>query len=191
MKTTRATAMPCLLLTAVILMVRSDVAWSQATKPGVHNPSAAPAAALPAEDDAGIRETIKGIEEAWNAHDMDAYARLLRPDVERVNVVGMHWRGWESVMIAHITFHMTTFKNHNIRTDDIHIRPLCPDYAIAVVTTPNDAFTAPAGRVIPKQQDRQTYVLGKDPDGWKIAHCENVWVDAEAAKHDPTKAPAK
>jgi uncharacterized protein (TIGR03067 family) len=54
-----------------------------------------------------------------------------------------------------------------------------------VVTTTNDAFTTPDGHVISKQQDRQTYVLAKEPDGWKIMHCQNVWVDAEAAKNNP------
>jgi uncharacterized protein (TIGR02246 family) len=177
------------LLFAAIFAIMPAVLFGQSVKPETQ--SAGPATKLSADDEAGIRKTIKGIEEAWNSHDMDAYAKLLRPDVEWVNVVGMHWRGREAVMVAHIAFHKTTFKNHNIRTDDIHLRPLGPGYAIAVVTTTNDAFTAPDGRVIPKQQDRQTYVLSKEADAWKVVHCENVWVDAEAAKHDPTKEPRK
>ena len=190
MKMTAAAVMICLLVTIAVLVGRPGGLLSQAAKPDTRAPAAAAATPLPEQDEAGIRKTIKGIEAAWNTHDMDAYARLLRPDVEWVNVVGMHWRGRDAVMVAHRAYHETMFKNHHIRTDDIHLRPLCPGYAIAVVTTTNDAFTTPDGRVIPKQQDRQTYVLGKEADGWKVVHCENVWVDAEAAKHDPTKAPA-
>ena len=186
MKATSATAAASLLLIAALLAARSGVA--QAPKADQPPPGAN---ALSADDDKAIRQVIRGVEEAWNAHDMDAYARLLRPDVEWVNVVGMHWRGRDDVMLAHVAFHKTTFKNHHIKTDDIHLRPLCPGYAIAVVTTTNDAFTAPDGRVIDKRQDRQTYVLSKEADGWKIVHCENVWVDAEAAKHDPVNSKKK
>ena len=41
--------------------------------------------ALSKEDDAVIR----GIEDEWNSDDMKAYAKPLRDDVVRVNVVGM------------------------------------------------------------------------------------------------------
>jgi hypothetical protein len=40
-------------------------------------------------------------------------------------------------------------------------------------------------------QNRQTYVLTIEPGGWRIAHCENVRVDAEAAKHDPVNGKKK
>ena len=183
MKATSATAAASLLLIAALLAARSGVA--QAPKADRPPPGAN---ALSADDERPSGKVVRGIEEAWNAHDMDAYARLLRPDVEWVNVVGMHWSGRDDVMLAHVAFHKTIFKNHHIKTDDIQLRPLCTGYAIAVVTTTNDAFTTPDGHVISKRQDRQTYVLSKEADGWKIVHCENVWVDAEAAKNNPVNS---
>jgi uncharacterized protein (TIGR02246 family) len=152
---------------------------------------AAPANALSKEDDEAIQKTVRGIEDAWNAHDMKAYGKLFREDAEFINVVGMHWRGRDAIIVAHTAFHETLFKNHTIKTDDVEVRSLGSGHAIAVVTTTNDAFTTPAGEVIPKRQNRQTYVLVKDPDGWTIAHAHNVPVDAAAAKHDPTKTPMK
>ena len=189
MATRRTWIMAVLLVTAAILVARPGVLPSQAAKADA--PATGGANALAPEDDAAIRKTIKGIEEAWNAHDMEAYARLLRPDVEWVNVVGMHWRGRDAVMLAHAVYHKTIFKQRQIKTDDVQLRPLDHDYAIAVVTTTDDAFTAPDGQVIPKGQNRQTYVLAREGKGWKIVHCENVRVDAEAARFDPTKSPAK
>lgn len=173
-------------ITLVLLLIFATLqTWGPGIAAQPPNTGAAPANALSKEDEQAIRKTVAGIEEAWNAHDMEAYGKLLRADVEWVNVVGMHWKGRDEVMTAHVAFHKTSFKNHRIKTDDVQIRPLCTGYAIAVVTTTNDAFTTPAGNVISKRQDRQTYVLAKEPDGWKIVHCQNVWVDAEAAKHDP------
>ncbi len=92
-------------------------------------------------------------------------------------------------MIAQVAF-PATYHNHHIKTDDIHPRPLCPGYAIAVVTPTNDAFTAPDGRVIDKRRSAD-HTLSKEADGWKIVHWENVWVDAEAAKHDPVNSKKK
>jgi len=146
---------------------------------------------LSAEDDKAIRKTVMGIEEAWNAHDMKAYGKLLREDIEWVNVVGMHWRGRDAVMAAHTAFHATIFKNHTMKTDAVELRSLGGDHVIAVVTTTNDAFKTPDGHVMPKAQNRLTYVLAKSTDGWKIAHAHNVSVDAVAAKNDPVNAPKK
>jgi uncharacterized protein (TIGR02246 family) len=146
---------------------------------------------LSKEDEKAVRKIVAGIEEAWNAHDMKAYGKLLREDIEWVNVVGMHWRGREAVMKAHTAFHETSFKNHTIKTDTVELRSLSGGYAIAVVTTTNDAFTTPGGEVVPKRQNRQTYLMAKSPDGWKIAHAHNVVVDAVAAKFDPVKEPGK
>ncbi len=148
---------------------------------------AAGAGVLARADDLEIRKVVVTVEEAWNAHDMGAFGKLLRADAEWVNIVGMHWRGRDAVVAAHAAFHETMFKNHRVKTDSIETRPLGRDSAIAVVTTTNDAFTTPAGQVMPKAQNRQTYVLAKGPEGWRIAHAQNVVVNPEAERHDPTK----
>lgn len=153
------------------------------------SPDATSTKDLSVEDISAIRKTVAGIEAAWNAHDMDAYGKLLREDVQWINIVGMHWHGREEVMAAHIAYHKIIFKNHSLKTDSVEMRSLGGGHAIAVVTTTNDAFTTPAGDVRPKAQDRLTYVMVKDADGWKIAHAHNVLVDAAAAKHNPVEKP--
>lgn len=178
-------AAPMLFLVAVLAMT-----VGVAAQPPKADPPAGGANALTKDDEKAIRKVVLGVEEAWNAHDMKAYGKLFREDAEFINVVGMHWRGRKAIMVAHTAYHETLFKNHSIKTDDVQLRSLGSGHAIAVVTTTNDAFTTPTG-VIPKRQNRQTYVLMKDSDGWKIAHAHNVPVDAEAAKHDPTKTPKK
>jgi len=143
------------------------------------------ASRLSKEEDTAIRKVVAGIEEAWNTHDMKALEKLFSEDAEFINVVGMHWRGRKAIVAAHAAYHETSFKNHHIKTDAVTIRSLGEGCAIAVVTTTNDSFKTPDGQVIPKRQNRQTYVLTKGPDGWKIAHGHNVPVDPVAAQFDP------
>ena len=103
----------------------------------------------------------------------------------------MHWHGRDAIEKAHTAFHATSFKNHQFKTDTVEVRAIGGDCAIGVVTTTNDAFTTPAGNVLTKAQNRQTYVLTKGADGWKVAHFHNVRVDADAVKHDPVNSPKK
>jgi uncharacterized protein (TIGR02246 family) len=142
---------------------------------------------LPKEDDQAVRKIVAGVEEAWNAHDMPAIAKLFREDAEWVNKVGMHWRGRDEIMIAHRAFHETIFKNHKIHTDAVETRSIAPGAAVAVVVETCDGFTAPDGRAWPKARNQLSYVLVKGPEGWKIAHGQNSEVDELAAKHDPVK----
>jgi uncharacterized protein (TIGR02246 family) len=174
--------MSATILTATAVVVGQT---SDSDSPG------AGARALSKEDDKAVRKIIAGIEEAWNSHDMKAYGRLFREDAQWVNVVGMHWRGRDAVMAAHAAYHATIFKNHKLKTDAVEIHSIGDGYAIAVDTTTNDAFTTPDGITVPKRQDRLSYVLAKDTDGWKIVHGHNVPVDANAAKHDPVNRAPK
>ena len=48
-----------------------------------------------AADEAAIRAIIDRQTDAWNRHDMDAFVADARPDVDWINVVGMHWKGRE------------------------------------------------------------------------------------------------
>jgi len=170
------------------LILFSLTIWGQISN--AHWPKAKSAftESISTEDKNSIRKTVAGVEEAWNTHDMKAYGDLLTEDVQWVNVVGMQWRGHKAVLYAHIAFHKTIFKDHQVKTDTVEIRSLGSGIALAVVTTTNDQFTTPDGSVVPKMQYRQTYVLRESSDAWKITHCHNVPVDPIAAKFDPVNA---
>src|SRR6185312_3093381 len=142
---------------------------------------------LSRKDDQAVRKIVAGYEEAWNAHDMTALAKLFREDAEWVNKVGMHWRGRDEIMVAHTAFHQTIFKNHKYHTDAVETRSVAPGVAVSVATETFDGFTAPDGRVWPKARNRLTYVLVNGPEGWKIVHGQNAEVDEVAAKHNPVK----
>lgn len=144
--------------------------------------------ALTKEDEQGIRKTINGFVAAWNTSDMKAMDKLFCEDAEFVNVVGMHWRGRAQIDAAHIVFDKLMFHGVQMKVDSIGVRPLSSDYAIAVVLETLDSYTTPSGQVVPKGQVRGSWVLARNGGDWKIAHCQNVNVDAEAAKHDPVNS---
>ena len=147
--------------------------------------------ALTKEDDQGIRKTINGFVSAWNTSDMKAMDNLFCEDAEFVNVVGMYWRGRAQIDAAHIVFDKLMFHGVKMKVNSIGVRPLGPDYAIAVVLETLDSYTTPSGHVMPKGQVRGSWVLARNGGDWKIAHCQNVNVDAEAAKHDPVNSRPK
>lgn len=164
------------------------VSWAQSPR---HEPVKASTSELSKEDDQAVREIVAGYEKAWNSHDMKSLAKLFREDAQWVNKVGMHWRGRDEIMVAHTEFHETIFKNHSYRTDAVETRLIAPGVSVAVVTETFDGFKAPDGRDWPKARNRLSYVLVKGPDGWKVAHGQNVEVDEVAAKHDPIKKDRK
>ncbi len=149
------------------------------------------ASTLTKEDEEGVRKTVMGFEKAWNTHDMKLLATLFREDAEFINVVGMHWRGRDAVVKAHAIFHEIMFKDCRLKTEAVALRPLGADCAIAVVTYTQDSFTTPGGQVMPKTQTKLSYVLAKTGGDWKIAHGQNVRIDAEAAQSDPVNSPRK
>jgi uncharacterized protein (TIGR02246 family) len=172
---------------ATVFVALATLADAQSIKPSATNQPAT--VSLPAEDDRAIRKALAGYEAAWNSHDMKALGELFREDSEFINVVGMHWRGRADIVAAHAAFHETMFKDTRLKTDAIALRPLGTDVAIAVVTYTQDGFTTPSGQVMPKTQTKLSYVFAKTAGEWKIAHGQNVRIDAEAVAHDPVNRP--
>lgn len=147
--------------------------------------------AIAKEDDAAIRKVLADYDKAWNTHNMTSLDQVFHEDAEFINVVGMHWRGRADIISAHTAFHATIFKDVGMKTDSITLRPLNADTVIAVVVQTQDTFTTPSGEVVKKHQNKLSYVFTKSGGDWRIAHGQNVRIDAEATKHDPVASPKK
>lgn len=178
-----------MLTTGAVLVALATITVAQSTKPGAT--MQAIKVSLSAEDDRAIRKVLVDYDVAWNTHNMKALDKVFREDAEFINVVGMHWRGQAHIIAAHAAYHETIFKNNVMKTDAIVLRPLGADVVIAVVTQTQDAFTTPSGQVVPKHQNRPSYVFTKAGGDWRIAHGQNVRIDSEAAQHDPVNSPRK
>ena len=136
-------------------------------------------AADKAVEEKAIRQVAKDYETLWNKHDMNAFSNLFTDDAEWVNVVGMVWRGKAEIMKAHRAVHETYFKNRSVLVDDMTVRFIRPDVAVAIAKWKVDGFDAPDGRHFDKGTDVSTLIFAKQNGKWLIASGENVIVDPE------------
>lgn len=154
----------------------------------------APTSALSVDpgDDAAIRAVMTRQADAWNRHDLDAYVAETTPDVEWVNVVGMHWVGRETVKRAHAVLHRTMFAHSRLTPPkSVEMRQVAPGVVITVTTGGIEGVgRTPDGGAYPEDGNIMTEVFLKTPQGWRIAHAHNTNIVARAVAHDPANAPA-
>jgi uncharacterized protein (TIGR02246 family) len=177
MKTSKVIAASSLLLTAGLLIWTTGT-FAQQPKPE----QPAKAHQLLEADEKAIQEIMKDQETAWNKHDMKAFTKSFRDDVDGINIVGMYWRG-KAVILKHLTdFHKTNFKDLEETLEEVNVHSIGDGYAIAIVIWKVGAFKAPSGVEIPACRHRSTLVLAKGADGWKVVHFHNTTIDEEAVK---------
>ena len=134
----------------------------------------APALAQPG-DDAAIRQLEAQQEAAWNAHDAHAYAQLFAEDADLVNVLGWWWKGRaeaEQKLTAAFSY---VFAHSILHVDDVSVRPLTDDLALAHVTWSMTGAASPdgSGRNIP-QHGIQTQLLRRSEGRWLILAFQNT-----------------
>ena len=127
-----------------------------------------------AEDEAGVGAVVRGFEEAWNRHDMDAFARLFAEDADFVNVIGMRWIGRPAIKEAHQTTHATVFKNSHLKIGETSVRFLKPDVAVARSVWDLQGHANPAGETQAPRRGILTNVLVKKELGWQIVVAQNT-----------------
>ena len=135
----------------------------------------------------GVCQTLQGLEDAWNRHDIQEYTAYLTEDCEWVNIVGMHWKGRAAVEKALDFYHRAIFRAMSLRTESMDVREVAPGVAVAVCAIRADAFAAPDGRTMPAALNRLTHVLVERDGRWLVASAQNTVVDPVAAPHDPAR----
>ncbi len=144
-----------------------------------------------AKDQKAIKDEAFKFEKTWNDHNndhnMDAMFDLFIEDAEWVNIVGMYWVGRADVKKAHQDFHATMFKNTPLKIDEITIRKITSDTAVAVLNLSMGDFTTPSGETIKNSKDRLSLILVRQKGRWLIAHGHNTVLDMRAAQSNPIK----
>lgn len=134
---------------------------------------------------AEMEALIQAYLKAWNDGAPERFADLFWPDASWVNVVGMHWRGRDQLVFAHVAFLKTIFKDCKQQLVSVEARPVAPDVAMAVVTLIQDAYVTPDGHAMPKAHDRLTFVAARRDGTWRLVHGHNTIVNPQAADNDP------
>jgi uncharacterized protein (TIGR02246 family) len=73
-------------------------------------------------DTSKVTRVVNAFADAWNRHDMEAFAQLFAADSEFVNVVGLWWKGRAEIRQAHEATHASTFKNSRLTILDTSVR---------------------------------------------------------------------
>lgn len=136
-------------------------------------------------DDAAIRAAVRSFESGWNAHDINTMFQSFAPDIEFVNIVGMHWRGLPDVKRAHQIMHDTYFKTVPNHIEDVQVRQFSVDAALAVVRWKKGAFTTPNGIARPESRDLMSMFMVKGDGRWLVSAVQNTPIDEVAARFNP------
>jgi uncharacterized protein (TIGR02246 family) len=112
---------------------------------------------------------------AWNAHDMDAAARLLTPEVEFVTVAGLWLRGREEFLDHHRRIHAMQMRDSrwvNVATNSQSLRD---DFALVHLEWAMEGDREPDGRPRPPRRGIFTWLVVRGDDGaWRIAAAQNT-----------------
>ena len=136
--------------------------------------SASVAMDKPINDDIGVNAVVHGFEEAWNRHDMDAFAMLFATDADFVNVIGMRWVGRDAIKQHHAASHATVFKTSTLKIEDTTVRFLKADVATARSVWVLSGIISEAGQLAPSRTGILTHVLQRIDGHWLIVLTQNT-----------------
>jgi len=123
---------------------------------------------------AEVERVVAAFAEAWNRHDMEAFAELFAPDAEFVNVVGMWWKGRAEIKAAHEFTHSTMFKSSRLTILETTVRFPAPQLAIARSRWLLENHGSPDGAALPARNGVLVNVLSLRGGRWSIIDAQNT-----------------
>ncbi|HYQ82371.1 MAG TPA: SgcJ/EcaC family oxidoreductase [Anaeromyxobacteraceae bacterium] len=137
---------------------------------------ASPAAAAEPQASEGLdpERVPQRFAEAWNRHDMEAFASLFAEHADFVNVIGLHWRGREEIRRAHAEIHATRMKSSHLAILSTSVRALRPDVALVHATWELVGDTGLEGRPLPPRRGVLSFLATKDGGRWAIEAAQNT-----------------
>jgi len=137
-------------------------------------PSASVAADRQINDEVGVNAVVSGFEDAWNRHDMDAFAMLFSTDADFVNVIGMRWVGRDAIKQHHAASHATIFRASTLKIGDTTVHFLKADVATARSVWTLSGITSETGQLAPTRTGILTHVLERIDGHWLIVLTQNT-----------------
>jgi uncharacterized protein (TIGR02246 family) len=123
--------------------------------------------------------------DAWNLHDMGAFASIFSEDADFVNVIGQRWIGREAIKKAHAANHATLFKLSHLSIQDISVRFLKPDIAVLRCIPKLSGQLDHAGRILPPRYTILTFIMMKAGGEWPVVVAQNTNIDTNISLVDP------
>lgn len=112
-------------------------------------------------------------QEAWNAHDMDAFGKLFHPTATFVNRFGTYWRGVDQIVAGHVAIHASIYSDSTLKNDVPDVDRISDDAVILHFWSRlATGAVRPSG---PHQVDTLILAVVTRRDGeWRIQALENV-----------------
>ena len=124
-------------------------------------------------DEVGVNAVVHGFEDAWNRHDMDAFAMLFAPDADFVNVVGMRWVGRDAIKQHHAASHAAIFRSSTLKIGETTVHFLTADIATARSVWTLSGITSETGQPATRT-GILTHVLERIDGHWLIVLTQNT-----------------
>jgi len=125
-------------------------------------------------DEQEIHKVVRGLEQAWNHHDMKAWANLFTEDADFVNVAGWWWKGRTEIEQKHAGAHEFIFRDSTLTIHEVHTRFLAPEIAVVHVLWSLAGHKNPDGTPGQPRKGILTQVLQKQNGKWLIAAAQNT-----------------
>jgi uncharacterized protein (TIGR02246 family) len=126
------------------------------------------------EEKDAIVAVVRRIIDAWNRHDMDAFANLFTEDADFVNVRGVRWIGRHAIREAHAASHATIFRSSQLSLRESSVRFLRPDIAVARSVTEVTGQVNASGEVLPPRSAMLTLIMMNMEGMWMIVVAQNT-----------------
>ena len=130
--------------------------------------------AAPSVDNAGIVAIVVGWADAWNAHDADAMAELVAPDVDFVTVSGRWLRGAEEFREWHRRIHRQHLRDSRWINLQHRSRLLTTDLSVVHLEWTIEGERYPDGKPRPQRSGIFTWLIQRRDGGWFIAAAQNT-----------------
>jgi uncharacterized protein (TIGR02246 family) len=133
-----------------------------------------------AQSETEIRDLQQRQADTWNRHDATGYAALFTEDADVVNVVGWWWKGRAEIESKLTAAYAVAFRHSTLTIDDVQVRFVTPEIAIAHVRWSMQGAVMPPGIPEPRH-GIQMQLLQKRDRVWRIAAFQNTTSVPEVA----------
>ncbi|WP_437730585.1 SgcJ/EcaC family oxidoreductase [Sorangium sp. So ce1335] len=153
--------------------------------PAAPAPAASAPAAAAALPDARAQQALgeqlaAAFNDAWNRHDMDAFAALYAEDADFVNIFGMWWHGRPEIRKSHVGIHETVFRQSRLTSVRVETRFVAPDIAVVRWAWELTGAITPEGKPAPDMQGIFVHVARREGDRLRIVATQNTLATPDA-----------
>ncbi len=128
----------------------------------------------PVADSAGIHAVVAALEQAWNAHNAEAWTDMFLPDANFTNVFGIETIGRDAILRTHRHIMATMFRDSSTRMNVTSLRFVRPDVASVTIRWTMHGASDVHGKPWPDRDGLMALVMTMEADGWRVAVLHNM-----------------